>query len=76
LLQKRGLSHLLFGEEEITLDVYAVIYLAQDCIMLPDEDILLRDLIWILFYPCNNENFMIHVSHFDHFLSLIWCLIC
>jgi hypothetical protein len=64
LLQKRGLSHLLFGEEA-TSDVYGVMYLAQDSIMLPDEDILLRDLIWILFYPCNNENFRMHVSHFD-----------
>jgi hypothetical protein len=44
-LQKRGLSYSLFGEEEATSDVQ--MYLAQDCIMLPDEDILLRDFIWI-----------------------------
>jgi hypothetical protein len=37
----------LYGEEETTSDAYAVMYLAQYCTMSSNEDILLRDLIWI-----------------------------
>jgi hypothetical protein len=34
------------------------------------ENILLRDLIWILFYPCNNENFMMHYLILTIFLLI------